>query len=164
MKYSLLFFFLVPCLLLKGQDLTDAKYVASLKNVKYSSPNAGKNEYAIILTDNAMLTIKYRVVEDGEYNASYTFIQTPSGYEFNQDKALNYKYLTDNIGRWCSVLGLSAADQKGIRDRIQLHKAEISNDKFFLTLDFMEGYDEAILTFNNNNNSITCGFFFRRLL
>lgn len=164
MKFSLVFFFLVPCLLLKGQDLTDSKYVTSLKNVKYSSPNADKNEYAIILNDNALLTIKYRVVEDGEYNASYIFIQTPSGYEFNRDKAANYKYLTDNIGRWCSVLGLSAADQKRIRERIQLKQAEISKDDFFLTMDFMEGYDEAILTFDNNNNSITCEFFFRRLL
>ncbi|HEY5749339.1 MAG TPA: hypothetical protein VIU12_24900, partial [Chryseolinea sp.] len=148
MKFSLVLVFVILGLSLRGQDLTDSKYAPSLKNVKYSSPNKEKNDYAIILNDNSVLTIKYRVVEDGEYNASYTFVQTPSGYEFNQDIVSNYKYLLDNIGRWCSVLGLNAAAQKGIKDRIQLK--EISDGKFFLILDFIDGYDEANLSFDNN--------------
>ena len=147
-----------------GQDLTDAKSIPLLKNIQCVNSNKQKDEYSAILKDNSLLSVKYKIDVDGEYNASYFFINTPSNFSFENTSMSNYVYLLKSINYWCSVMNLNQEMIKKIKGEIELNKKEISDKTFFLSFDFIEGYDECNLIFRSNDKSMVCEFFFRRLL
>lgn len=148
-----------------AQDLTDEKTVPTLKNVLFKSVVAKNKSYSIILKDNTPLTIKYNVVESGEYNASYAFIKTPvETFFFNNTKEENLALLLNNLPYWASTLGFTTGQIADIKKKIiSSANAQGAKKKFFISLD-VKGYDEAALSFANDEDVAVCKFYFRRLL
>ncbi len=148
-----------------AQDLTDEKTVPTLKNILFKNVVAKDKSYSIVLKDNTPLTIKYNVVESGEYNANYAFLKTPvEKLLFENTKALNLKMLLNNLPYWASTLGFTNEQIAGIKKKIiSSASAQGAKKNFFITLD-IKGYDEATLSFANYEEVAICRFYFRRLL
>ncbi|MFY0256268.1 hypothetical protein ACDQ55_20200 [Chitinophaga sp. 30R24] len=159
--FCLLFFIAHNCI---SQDLSDEKQIKSLKNVKFKSGNIKSKIYSILLNDETYLNIKYKVVHDGELNGSYSFVKMPSDFYFSTDRDFNYKFVLGNIGYWGETIGLNPDDIRLLKKKIENSKIEFSKRKVLIMIDFLKDYDECNLVFNNNENSIVCTLFFRRLL
>ena len=98
LKFSYLLIILVVSFLkVSAQDLSDEKTINSIKSFKFINGDKKNKSYSLILNDNSFLSIKFNVVQDGELNATYTFIKTPPAILFKNTKEFNEKYIKDNI-------------------------------------------------------------------
>jgi len=163
LKFSILFIFLNICLLKSNaQDLSDEKSIAGIKSFKFINADKKHRSYSLILNDNSFLNVKFNEVQDGEYNATYTFIITPLELYFKDTKEFNQKYINDNILQLCKIINLNNTQIETIKLAIFKTPLNIGKPTLF-NLGF-KSYDESQLIFSNNGLTITCTFFFRRLL
>lgn len=165
MKYFIgIVFLFISCSVTNSQDISSEKHITKLKNVKHQASN-GKGRYSIILNDGSFLSVTYNVVESGECNARYDFILTPAGFHFKTSAEFNYEYLLNHIDLWTQTINLKSSDIELIKKKIQSERSQFKNGQpFYLELDFIKGYDEFILEFNNTSTVINFKIFVRRLL
>jgi hypothetical protein len=146
-----------------AQDFADEKSITVLKNTKYISPNKQDKSYAVVLTDNSFLNIKYNIIQDGELNSTYLFIKTPDGFVLKNIKEFNEKYLKDNAVFMCKTIGLNTAQTLKVENAIAATQIVSGSKSTLITVD-LKGYDECSIVLVNSERLISCSFLFRRLL
>ncbi|MBN9296346.1 MAG: hypothetical protein J0I41_05005 [Filimonas sp.] len=164
MKSSVLFF--LSFLIVKsvcGQDVSDEKNMGKLKSSQFVLADKENKRYSVVLSDHSFLDIKYNVVEDGEMNASYTFMKNPLTFTSKNSPAANFEFVKTNFVFYATSIGLTQAQISNIQ---QLLSASVFSDiskPVFVNLS-LKGYDESNFSFFNLDNMVYCRLFFRRLL
>lgn len=159
----ILLVFLFSCTHRNRQDLTDQKNFDTLKNIKSFTSDKKNGEYCAILNNNFLLHTKYYVLEDNQQNSTYTFIFFPDDPDAPDHSK---EILLKNLPYMLETLGIDGKYLDSFKSDINKAFSEASDtDKANVLIDFsfLKSYDQFNLQFRNEDNYITCEFFFERM-